>query len=165
MASSDHGCSAFLPLLLISLSMLSMSHVCLGGRYLLEAADKTKTTPEKANPHDQPTFPTIPILPKPEFPTLPETKFPEIPKLTEGRYLPEMKFPEIPNPFDLLPGLPKLPEMPNVPMPTLPQLPEIPMPNLPFPDVHLPMPTLPQLPASGFPAFPKPTLPGFPAVP
>ncbi|RVW74900.1 hypothetical protein CK203_054588 [Vitis vinifera] len=92
-----HEPSILLPLLLITLSLMSCKEV-LASRHLLET---TLPTVPELHKVELPPLPTLPTLPKFELPPLPKVEIPSLP------HVPTLQEPQ-------LPTFPK-PELPTVP--------------------------------------------------
>ncbi|XP_034675966.1 protein PELPK1-like [Vitis riparia] len=141
-----HDQSILLPLLLITLSLMSCKEV-FASRHLLEETTLPKV-PELPKP-ELPPLPTLPTFPKPELPplphipTLPESTLPTLPKpeLPTVPHVPALEKPEqspLPK-LDVpkLPEVPPLPHLPDLPKPTLPTVPTLPK-DIPFPSLSPP---------------------------
>ena len=101
-----HEPSILLPLLLITLSLMSGKEV-LASRHLVETT--LPTVPELPKV-ELPPLPTLPTLPKFELPPLPH-----VPTLQETQ-LPTLPKPELPTvPHDPALEKPELPELPSLP--------------------------------------------------
>ena len=141
-----HDQSILLPLLLITLSLMSCKEV-FASRHLLEETTLPKV-PELPKP-ELPPLPTLPTFPKPELPplphipTLPESTLPTLPKpeLPTVPHVPALEKPELsPLPkleVPKLPEVPPLPHLPDLPKPTLPTVPTLPK-DIPFPSLSPP---------------------------
>ncbi|RVW56089.1 hypothetical protein CK203_105440 [Vitis vinifera] len=141
-----HDQSILLPLLLITLSLMSCKEV-FASRHLLEETTLPKV-PELPKPElpPLPTLPTFPIPelpPLPHIPTLPESTLPTLPKpeLPTVPHVPALEKPELsPLPkleVPKLPEVPPLPHLPDLPKPTLPTVPTLPK-DIPFPSLSPP---------------------------
>nr|CAN74015.1 hypothetical protein VITISV_003552 [Vitis vinifera] len=109
-----HQPSILLPLLLLTLSLMSGKEV-FASRHLLEetALPKVPELPKV----ELPPLPTLPTLQKPELPTLPKAELPPLPHVPT---LPEPTLPTLPKP-----ELPTVPHVPALEKPELPPLPKL----------------------------------------